>query len=220
MKEFFISSPDDERVADFIGLSNHKLRQIREKEGGDMAPYFIGEGVIVINRALAVGHEILTLIVNEKCDQTQLAAIPKECNYYRCSPEVLEAITGRPNLNDPIATFLRPPQRDPLALVEEAKLTVITERVQNPTNMGMVMRNAAAFGVGAVLFDQSCDPLYRRAVRVSRAEFSVPHAQVPSVPKTVIDLRESGIQTIALTPNANAQELTSAIRSLSRPLVL
>mgnify|MGYP001422739972 CR=1 FL=1 len=94
MKEFFISSPDDERVADFIGLSNHKLRQIREKEGGDMAPYFIGEGVIVINRALAVGHVILTLIVNEKFDQTQLAAIPKECNYYRCSPEVLEAITG------------------------------------------------------------------------------------------------------------------------------
>ena len=220
MKESFISSPDDERVADFIGLSNHKLRQIREKEGGDMAPYFIGEGVIVINRALAVGHVILTLIVNEKFDQTQLAAIPKECNYYRCSPEVLEAITGRPNLKDPIATFLRPPQRDPLALVEEAKLTVITESVQNPTNMGMVMRNAAAFGVDAVLFDpQSCDPLYRRAVRVSMGQvFSVPHAQVPSVPKTVIDLRESGIQTIALTPNANAQKLTSAISSLSRPL--
>ena len=97
---------------------------------------------------------------------------------------------------------------------------MITESVQNPTNMGMVMRNAAAFGVDAVLFDpQSCDPLYRRAVRVSMGQvFSVPHAQVPSVPKTVIDLRESGIQTIALTPNANAQELTSAISSLSLPL--
>ena len=46
----------------------------------------------------------------------------------------------------------------------------------------------------------------------------MPHAQVPSVPKTVTDLRESGIQTIALTPNANAQKLTSAISSLSRPL--
>ena len=51
MKEFFISSPDDERVADFIGLSNHKLRQIREKEGGDMAPYFICQVVIEINPA-------------------------------------------------------------------------------------------------------------------------------------------------------------------------
>ena len=51
MKEYFITKPEDERVADFIGLSNHKLRQIREKDGGDMAPYFIGEGVIVINRA-------------------------------------------------------------------------------------------------------------------------------------------------------------------------
>ena len=65
MKEYSITKPEDERVADFIGLSNHKLRQLREKDGGDMAPYFIGEGITVINRALAVGHKLLTLIVSE-----------------------------------------------------------------------------------------------------------------------------------------------------------
>ena len=76
MKEYFITNPEDERVADFIGLSNHKLRQLREKDGGDMAPYFIGEGIIVINRALPVQHKLLTFLVREHFDHTQITTIP------------------------------------------------------------------------------------------------------------------------------------------------
>ncbi|MBT95959.1 MAG: rRNA methyltransferase [Acidimicrobiaceae bacterium] len=220
MNEFYIDSPNDERIADFIGLSNHKLRQLREKEGGDMAPYFIGEGAIVINRASAVGHELLTLIAGEKFDHSRLVAIPEGCNFFRCSPVVLEAITGRPNLKDPIATFRRPPQNDPDDVTKEAKLTVLTESVQNPTNMGMVMRNAAAFGVDAVLFDpQSCDPLYRRAVRVSMGQvFSVPHAQIRSMPETIINLNRKGIQTVALTPDPKSRTLEAVLKSPCQPL--
>ena len=67
MKEYSITKPEDERVADFIGLSNHKLRQLREKDGGDMAPYFIGEGITVINRALAaVSYTHLTMPTNRE----------------------------------------------------------------------------------------------------------------------------------------------------------
>jgi len=220
MNEFFINRPDDERVADFIGLSNHKLRQLREKAGGDMAPYFIGEGIIVINRALAVKHKLLTLIVNEKFDHSQFATIPKDCNFFRCSPSVLEAITGRPNLKDPIATFLRPPQNKFEEIVKGARLTVLTESVQNPTNMGMVMRNAAAFGVNAVLFDpQSCDPLYRRAVRVSMGQvFSVPHTQVPSVPEAISALNERGFLTIGLTPDPKSPKLAKVVDDSSQPI--
>ena len=82
MKEYFITNPEDERVADFIGLSNHKLRQLREKDGGDMAPYFIGEGIIVINRALTVEHKLLTLIISEKFDHSQITTTPKGCNIF------------------------------------------------------------------------------------------------------------------------------------------
>jgi tRNA G18 (ribose-2'-O)-methylase SpoU len=220
MNEFYIDSPKDERIADFIGLSNHKLRQLREKEGGDMAPYFIGEGVIVIKRALIVGHELLNLIASEKFDHSQVEAISQDCNFYRCSPDVLEAITGRPNLKDPIATFRRPPQNDPDDITKGAKLIVLTESVQNPTNMGMVMRNAAAFGVDAVLFDpQSCDPLYRRAVRVSMGQvFSVPHAQIPTMPETITTLRRKGIQTVALTPDPKSPTLEATLKTSSQPL--
>lgn len=222
MMEYSITNPEDERVADFIGLSNHKLRQLREKDGGDMAPYFIGEGIIVINRALTVEHKLLTLIVSEKFDHSQITTIPKGCNIFRCSPSVLEAITGRPNLKDPIGTFLRPPQSTFEELTRKANLIVLTESVQNPTNMGMVMRNAAAFGVDAVLFDpQSCDPLYRRAVRVSMGQvFSVPHTQVPSVTEAIDALKEKGFLTIALTPDPTSQNLGVVLNETSRPIVL
>ncbi|MAU39305.1 MAG: rRNA methyltransferase [Actinobacteria bacterium] len=222
MNEFFITKPEDERVADFVGLSNHKLRRLREKDGGDMAPYFIGEGIIVINRALAVGHKLLTLIVSEKFDHSQITAVPQECNVFRCSPSVLEAITGRPNLKDPIATFLRPPQNKFEELTREAELIVLTESVQNPTNMGMVMRNAAAFGVDAVFFDpQSCDPLYRRAVRVSMGQvFSVPHTQVLSIPKAISALTGKGFLTIALTPDPKSENLSAILEETSQSIAL
>ena len=222
MMEYSITNPEDERVADFIGLSNHKLRQLREKDGGDMAPYFIGEGIIVINRALTVEHKLLTLIVSEKFDHSQITTIPKGCNIFRCSPSVLEAITGRPNLKDPLGTFLRPPQSTFEELTHKANLIVLTESVQNPTNMGMVMRNAAAFGVDAVLFDpQSCDPLYRRAVRVSMGQvFSVPHTQVLSVTEAIDALKEKGFLTIALTPDPKSQNLGVVLNETSRPIVL
>ena len=208
MKEYFITNPEDKRVADFIGLSNHKLRQLREKDGGDMAPYFIGEGIIVINRALTVEHKLLTLIISEKFDHSQITTTPKGCNIFRCSPSVLEAITGRPNLKDPIGTFLRPPQSTFEELTRKANL--------------IVMRNAAAFGVDAVLFDpQSCDPFYRRAVRVSMGQvFSVPHTQVPSVPEAIDALKEKGFLTIALTPDPKSQDLGVVLNETSRPIVL
>ena len=169
-----------------------------------------------------MGHQLLTLIVSEKFDESQVMTLPKGCNLFRCSPSVLEAITGRPNLKDPIGTFFRPPQKKFEELTGPANLIVLTESVQNPTNMGMVMRNAAAFGVDAVLFDpQSCDPLYRRAVRVSMGQvFSVPHTQVPSIPKAINALSEKGFLTIALTPDPKSQNLDSILKEASRPTAL
>ena len=135
-------------------------------------------------------------------------------------PSVLEAITGRPNLKDPIGTF-RPPQSTFEELTRKANLIVLTESVQNPTNMGMVMRNAAAFGVDAVLFDPSHVTLYRRAVRVSMGQvFSVPHTQVPAVPEAIDALKEKGFLTIALTPDPKSQDLGVVLNETSRPIVL
>ena len=84
----------------------------------------------------------------------------------------------------------------------------------NPTNVGVLMRNAAALGVDAVLVDPtSCDPLYRRAVRVSMGEvFAVRHARCGAVPEVLSELRALGFRSFALTPAEDAVDIDSITR--------
>ena len=56
MREHKVVDANDDRILDFVGLNDHKLRQIRERPDGDMASFFIGEGVQVVKRALEAKH--------------------------------------------------------------------------------------------------------------------------------------------------------------------
>ncbi|MEG3586654.1 MAG: RNA methyltransferase [Actinomycetota bacterium] len=222
MIEYIIRKVDNGRVADFIGLNDHKLRQRREESGGDMSGFFIGEGVTVIERAIESGHALLTLIVNEQFKLSQFKNLPDGLEVLRCGGEVLEAISGRPDLKDPIGSFRRPVISKLTSVIEGAEILLLTESVHNPTNMGMIMRNAAAFGVDAVCVDSSsCDPLYRRAVRVSMGQvFSVPHVRVDTIPATLDFLQAHGFLTVALTPNGKADELRSVLQRNAAPIAL
>tara|TARA_B100000029_G_C17565052_1_gene954755 strand:+ start:235 stop:1053 length:819 start_codon:yes stop_codon:yes gene_type:complete len=222
MTEYIIESPDNEMVQDFIGLNDHHLRQSREQPGGDMAGYFIGEGVPVIDRALASGHRIVSLLVDQKFQLSRLSYLPAETPVLRCDAPVIEAIAGRSELKDPIGSFVRPEMVDLHSLLEETDIMVITEGVQNPTNMGMIMRNAAAFGVDAVCVDSSsCDPLYRRAVRVSMGQvFAVPHVRISTVPEIIRTLHQEGFDTVALAPTNIAVDLSVVLSQRSHRLAL
>ena len=222
MIEQRIVNANDERIADFVGLNDHQLRQKRERPDGDMAGFFIGEGVMVINRAVHAGHMLLTLVVSQKFDLSRFENLPEDLEVLRCDPEVLQAISGHPDLKDPIGLFLRPTTDNITAVIEHAEILLLTESVQNPTNMGMIMRNAAAFGVDAVCVDSSsCDPLYRRAVRVSMGQvFAVPHVRINTIPETITHLRELGFQTIALTPDRKADVLGTVLRRNTGPIAL
>jgi tRNA G18 (ribose-2'-O)-methylase SpoU len=83
------------------------------------------------------------------------------------------------------------------------------ERVTNHTNLGAVFRSAAALGMDAVLLSpDSCDPLYRRCVRVSMGQvFSVPYAYLSRWPEGVDDVRAAGFRVLALTPHPSATDL-------------
>jgi len=222
MIEYIIRKVNNERVADFIGLNDHKLRQRREESGGDMSGFFIGEGVTVIERAIESGHALLTLIVNEQFKLSRFRNLPDDLEVLRCGGEVLEAISGRPDLKDPIGSFRRPVISNLTSVIEGAEILLLTESVHNPTNMGMIMRNAAAFGVDVVCVDSSsCDPLYRRAVRVSMGQvFSVPHVRVDTIPETLDFLQAHGFLTVALTPNGKADELRSVLQRNAGPIAL
>jgi tRNA G18 (ribose-2'-O)-methylase SpoU len=81
----------------------------------------------------------------------------------------------------------------------------VLEGLNNTTNLGAVFRNAAGLGMDGVLLDpRCCDPLYRRAVRVSMGEvFAVPYARLDSWPGGLDQLKAAGFAVMALTPGGD-----------------
>lgn len=201
-----IDDVDDDRIEVYRGLRDHAARQVREQPGGDMAGLFIAEGVRVIERGIAAGQELLSVLIDARRVETLPSSILKNVEVYAASDRVLAEVTGRPELRDPIASFVRPPPLDHHELVRSHTTFAILEGVNNPNNLGVVMRNAAGLGIGAVLLDESCgDPLYRRAIRASMGQvFALPHARIGSLPDALGAIHEAGVTTIALSPAAPA----------------
>jgi len=116
-------------------------------------------------------------------------------------------------------------QREAVPLPDELLATlgdgprrvVVLESLTNHDNVGGVFRNAAAFGADAVLYDAAtCDPLYRKAIRVSvGGSLLVPFARAESSANIFEALRRERFFSVALTPRSDAIELTELCR---RPL--
>ena len=122
---------------------------------------------------------------------------------------MLEAVTGFHVHRGALASFGRLPLRSAADVLAGARRVVVMERVTNHTNLGAVFRSAAALGMDAVLLTpDSCDPLYRRCVRVSMGQvFSVPYAYLDRWPGGLEDVRAAGFRVLALTPQAGATDL-------------
>jgi tRNA G18 (ribose-2'-O)-methylase SpoU len=102
-----------------------------------------------------------------------------------------------------LAAASRPPARDVAEVLDAARRVAVVEALNDFENLGALFRNAAAFGVDAVLLDPQCaDPLYRRSVRVSMGYvLQVPFAVLPGPwPASLEVLRARGIRLLALTP--------------------
>ena len=108
-----------------------------------------------------------------------------------------------------MACFHRPAPRSTRDVLAGARTAIVTEGVNNPTNMGVMVRTAAALGVDALLVDpSSCDPFARRTCRVSMgAVFAVPHARLDPFPRGLAPLGEAGFVTVGLTPDPGAEPL-------------
>ncbi len=204
MNEEPVTDPSDPRIEVFLGLRDHVARQARERPGGDRAGSFIAEGDVVIERALAAGHRLESLVVDAARTKPLPDAIDPATPVYAAGPEVLTVITGRPELRDPLACFVRPPPREVDAVLERAKVVAVLEGINNPNNLGVIMRNAAGLGVDGVLLDPTCgDPLYRRAIRASMGQvFAISHARLDTLPDGLAPLHERGFTTVALSPEA------------------
>jgi tRNA G18 (ribose-2'-O)-methylase SpoU len=200
-----VEAPDDPRVADYVGLTDGARRMLHEPGAG----FFIAEGEKVIARTAAAGYPPRSVLLSpSRLADLAPAVAALDCPVY-ASYEVLQAITGFHVHRGALASFGRLPLRSAASVLAEARRVVVMEAVTNHTNLGAVFRSAAALGMDAVLLSPtSCDPLYRRSVRVSMGQvFSVPYAFLERWPEGIEDVRAAGFRVLALTPDAAATDL-------------
>lgn len=203
-----VESPQDPRVADFVGLTDGARRMKHEPGAG----FFIAEGEKVIARTAAAGYPPRALLLSpQRLADLSPAVAALDCPVYVASYEVLQAVTGFHVHRGALASFGRLPLPSASEVLAGASRVVVMEAVTNHTNLGAVFRSAAALGMDAVLLSPtSCDPLYRRTVRVSMGQvFSVPYAFLDRWPEGIHDVRAAGFRVLALTPQASATDLAT-----------
>jgi tRNA G18 (ribose-2'-O)-methylase SpoU len=121
-----------------------------------------------------------------------------------------------------VALFHRPPRPTAVELAERCDRLVVVEGVDNPVNIGSIVRNAAALGWDGLLLDHtSADPLARRALRVAMGTaFSLPHARTRGLVEQLCLLAESGVEVYALTPRTDAADIRSVRPTGRRALLI
>lgn len=191
-----ISSLTHPGVEVFCTLTEAQLRQRMEPGKG----LFIAESPNVIRRALDVGYEPVALLCERKHITGDAADIIRRCGdvpVYTGDRELLATLTGYVLTRGVLCALRRPVLRGMEEVCRDARRIVVIDGVVDTTNIGAIFRSAAALGIDAVLLTRnSCDPLNRRAVRVSMGSvFLVPWTWLDG---TIRDLPPLGFRTAAM----------------------
>ena len=174
-----ISDFSDPRLDLFARLTEGQLRRRQESEQG----IFIAESPKVIERALNGGYTPVALLMEQKHIEGDGAPIIARCPevpVYTASRQVLEALTGFSLTRGVLCAMERRALPSVEELLQNARRVAVLEGIVDPTNVGAIFRSAAALNMDAVLVTPTCcDPLYRRAVRVSMGTvFQVPWTKI------------------------------------------
>lgn len=191
-----IMSTDDPRVAIFTSLTEAQLRVWKEAREG----IFIAESPKVIRIALKAGYRPVALMCERKHIEGDAKDIIYDCGnipVYTGSREILAQITGYKLTRGVLCAMERRPSPTLSVICGGAKRVAVLQTVTDTTNIGAIFRSAAALGVDAlVLTHDTCDPLNRRAVRVSMGTiFQVPWTWSYN---PILELKELGFKTVAM----------------------
>lgn len=174
-----------------------------------MAGVFVSEGDLVVERALRSGYELHSILIDGRRSKSLPAVIPGDVPVYAAGPEVLQRITGYHLHRGMLACFHRRPLLTVAEAIADARTVAVMEGINNPTNLGVILRCAAGLDVDAFLLDPTCcDPLYRRSGRVSMGEaYAMPYARIEALPDGLAAIHAAGFEVLALTPASDADDI-------------
>jgi tRNA G18 (ribose-2'-O)-methylase SpoU len=203
-----IEGADDPRLEPF--------RAVRERDLAGREGLCMVEGRVVLEKAVRAepAAVVAVLVAAHRAASLAgvLAGLPAATPVYAAGQAAMDQVVGFP-IHRGILALVRRPDRSAQALLASLParaLVVALIGIANHDNMGGIFRNAAAFGADAVLLDATCcDPLYRKAIRVSvGAALTTPFARAGEAEALVTGLEAAGFEVVALSPRG-ATELRS-----------
>lgn len=202
-----VERADDPRLAPFR-LAERALASRADRRDDAGAGLFLAEGDLVVERALAAGcRPHLAIADGDRLPCVADRLVASGADVFVAGEELRRMVTGLGMPHPIVALFHRPPRPAAAELVARCGRLVVVEGVDNPANIGAIVRNAAALGWNGLLLDHtSADPLSRRALRVAMGTaFAIPHARTTRLADV---LREAGdIELVALTPDPAAIDI-------------
>ena len=197
----------------FVRLTGAQLRNKLEPDKG----IFIAESPTVIEVALNSGYEPISLLTDERLLHGGVERIIAECEkktenfpVFTAERDVLRNLTGFELTRGALCAMRRKKLDTVNALCNNARRIAVLEGITDTTNLGAIFRSAAALGIDAVLTTPTCcDPLSRRALRVSMGTvLQVPWTKIGECaadwPRDIEILRELGFKTAAMALSDNS----------------
>lgn len=206
-------------AAIFSHLTEAQLRSKIDQEKG----IFIAESPKVIRVALKAGYVPTALLCEKKHINGDAADIIQQCGdipVFSGERQILAHITGYTLTRGVLCAMRRPKEKTVEEICESAHLVVVIDGVVDTTNIGAIFRSAAALGIDAVLLTRnSCDPLNRRAIRVSMGSvFLVPWTWIDEPLNT---LHDYGFRTAAMALTSKSIPLDAPVlKTISRLAII
>jgi tRNA G18 (ribose-2'-O)-methylase SpoU len=209
-----VSDIDDPLLDDYRDIRDRELR------GRDGYPgLFVGEQPLVVERMLRVPGATKSVLLGRTWVDRMVPRVPPEVPVYVVPLEIMKRIAGFNIHRGVLAVGFRPAVErsdlDPDLPRREALTLLVCENITNIDNIGLLFRNAAAFGVDAVLLSPRChDPLYRKSLRVSIGNaLTVPFVRSADWTADLDRLRrEWGVSLIAAALDPRAVDLDAVDR--------
>jgi len=207
-----VADPEDLRLADYRHLNDPAARRRIDAERS----IIVVEGRLAVARLLESDLVVRSLLVDDRQATSSSGLVEatraRGATVFVGSPDVVAGTVGFALHRGVVAVASRPEAVDARSVVVGARraggidggppVVAVLEGLNDHENIGALFRNAAAFGVGAVLLDPTCaDPLYRRSIRVSVGHvLHLPFARVAPWPDTLQLLRAEGFVVAAMAP--------------------